>query len=78
VRYETLYCKNADIAHVAAYVDKTLQGVPRERIVSIDYSMAVDSGGTSPHFFHSVLIVLQRADNPKDNADSLKVTQKSG
>lgn len=62
MHYKTYYCVNCEIEAVAHYVDRILDGVARDQIVSISYAHAIDSGGPSPTFFYSVIVVVRRED----------------
>ena len=59
-KYETFYATSRNIAEVAQYVEKTLNGVSPDRIVSISHSSAMDSGGPRPFSWYSVMVVLRR------------------
>jgi predicted thioesterase len=53
--YWTGWIENSSLANVAAYIEKNLNGVSQERIVSITHTAQIVPG----HSFYSAVIVLK-------------------
>lgn len=61
-KYWTGWIRNPDLRDVASYVEKNLDGVSQDRIVSVTHSSALDGRGTA---MFSAMIVLRVEDRQK-------------